>query len=69
MRIPLLLIALLLPAAGCAPVTADRLPVCDGRARRPANPHGSVLLPPSSTVPETATETSTPAGDAPGGCA
>lgn len=69
MRIPLLLIALLLPAGGCAAITGDPLPVCDGRARRPANPYGSVLAPPSLTEPETATETSTPADGAPGGCA
>ncbi|MFK4056842.1 hypothetical protein [Brevundimonas sp. NPDC046655] len=69
MRIPLLLIASLLAAGGCAAITADPLPVCDGRTRRPANPYGSVLAPPSPTAPETATDISTPAGGAPGGCA
>jgi len=69
MRIPLLLIALLLPAGGCAAITADPLPVCDGRARRPANPHGSVLLPPSPTALETPAKTLPPAGGATGGCA
>jgi hypothetical protein len=46
MRSPLLLAALLPLVGGCASLTADRPPVCDGQARRPANPYGSVLLPP-----------------------
>ena len=33
-----------LALAGCA-ASAQRLPVCDGQARRPANPSGSVLAP------------------------
>ncbi|MET3835202.1 hypothetical protein ABIB58_000521 [Brevundimonas sp. UYEF29] len=49
----LLLLAALLPlVGGCASLTADRLPVCDGQARRPANPHGSVLLPAAPPAPE-----------------
>lgn len=49
----LFLIAALLPlVGGCATLTADRLPVCDGQARRPANPYGSVLLPPAPPAPE-----------------
>ncbi|MGX5636854.1 hypothetical protein ACWKV8_10760 [Brevundimonas diminuta ATCC 11568] len=51
MRTPLLLAALLPLVGGCASLTADRLPVCDGQARRPANPHGSVLLPPAVEQP------------------
>ncbi|WP_303699550.1 hypothetical protein [Brevundimonas naejangsanensis] len=47
MRTPLLLAALLPLVGGCASLTADGLPVCDGQARRPANPYGSVLLPPA----------------------
>lgn len=54
MRTPLILAALLPLLGGCAALTADRLPVCDGQARRPANPYGSVLLPPASVEPEPA---------------
>lgn len=50
MRTPFLIAALLLLIAGCAPLAADRLPTCDGQARRPANPHGSVLLAPVPAV-------------------
>jgi len=52
MRTPLLLAALLPILGGCAALTAERLPVCDGQARRPANPHGSVLLPPAPPAPK-----------------
>lgn len=38
-----LLLIVLLAAGGCATLAAERAPVCDGRHRRPANPHGSVL--------------------------
>lgn len=41
--IPLTLAAALL--GGCALTGGDRLPICDGKHRRPANPNGSVLLP------------------------
>lgn len=34
----------LLALSACAPlVPGERAPICDGRERRPANPHGSVL--------------------------
>lgn len=36
---------------GCALIGDDTLPVCDGKHRRPANPNGSVLLPPPSAEP------------------
>ena len=39
---PLLALALALAAGACA--SDPRLPVCDGRHQRPANPQGSVLL-------------------------
>lgn len=52
MRTHLLLAALLPLVGGCASLTADRLPVCDGQARRPANLYGSVLLPPAPPRPE-----------------
>jgi hypothetical protein len=38
-----ILILLALSASGCATSSAKDLPVCDGKHRRPANPHGSVL--------------------------
>jgi len=73
MRTPLLLATLLPLVGGCATLTADRLPVCDGQARRPANPYGSVLLPPALAAPETAADpvgsSAAPADSATGGCA
>ena len=73
MHKPLLLAALLPLVSGCATLTADRLPVCDGQTRRPANPHGSVLLPVAPAALEPAPlhpETATPDAGAPtGGCA
>ena len=73
MRTPLLLAALLPLVGGCATLTADRLPVCDGQARRPANPYGSVLLPPALAAPEPTADpvgtSTTPADSATGGCA
>nr|WP_313391192.1 hypothetical protein [Brevundimonas diminuta] len=30
---------------GCASLPGPDLPTCDGAARRPANPHGSILSP------------------------
>ncbi len=73
MRTPLLLATLLPLVGGCGTLTADRLPVCDGQARRPANPYGSVLLPPASAAPEPAPDpvgsSAAPADSATGGCA
>lgn len=73
MRTPLLLVAFLLLIGGCATLTADRLPVCDGQARRPANPYGSVLLPPAPAAPEQAADPAAsseiPTDGATGGCA
>lgn len=73
MRTRLLLAALLPILAGCASLTANRLPVCDGQARRPANPYGSVLLPPAPAAPEPAADpvdsSESPTGGATGGCA
>lgn len=61
----LLLVALALVSAGCAHRDPPA-PVCDGLARRPANPHGSVLVPDAAppVLPPSATPT---AGS--GGCA
>jgi len=36
---------LILGLAGCAAPALVAGPICDGKARRPANPHGSVLNP------------------------
>lgn len=44
LRLLLILSCLL---AGCATGRVDPAPTCDGRDRRPANPYGSILLPPS----------------------
>lgn len=40
-----LTLTLALAASACASTKADKLPVCDGKNRRPANLHGSVLGP------------------------
>ena len=47
MTIPRLLIlaAAATVLAGCASLGRDDARVCDGRHRRPANPHGSTLVP------------------------
>lgn len=42
LRLLLILSALL---GGCATGRAEAPPTCDGRDRRPANPHGSILVP------------------------
>lgn len=42
---------LFLLLGACAALGPDPLPVCDGQARRPANPHGSVLSPPGDPAP------------------
>jgi len=60
---PLLFAGLMLLGA-CAHRGDPALPTCDGSARRPANPHGSVLAP--QTQPPSATEAVT--SDT-GGCA
>ena len=58
----------------CASLPGPDLPTCDGRSRRPANPHGSVLspapAPPAATAPATVPEVMD-AGVPPrtGGCA
>lgn len=73
MRTPLLLASLLPLVGGCVTLTTDRLPICDGQARRPANPYGSVLLPPAPAAPEAAADSAEspelPANGATGGCA
>ena len=59
-----LLLAGLLLLAACAHRGDPALPICDGSARRPANPHGSVLTPRVERQPaEAAVDAAT------GGCA
>ncbi len=53
-----LILTLALATSACASTKADKLPVCDGKNRRPANLHGSVLGP--SATPPTAQPTATP---------
>lgn len=53
---------------GCAGLSHPDLPTCDGSARRPANPHGSILTP--SIPPATLTPAPAPLPSAStGGCA
>lgn len=51
---------------GCASLGGDDAPVCDGRHRRPANPHGSTLVP--APAPPQPSGTAPPSGPS-GGCA
>lgn len=65
---PIRLLLILASALGaCATAPDDVPPVCDGRDRRPANPHGSILLP----SPTIATDAETPPEhpSSTGGCA
>ncbi|MEN5146540.1 hypothetical protein [Brevundimonas diminuta] len=43
--------------SGCASPYRLDLPTCDGTARRPANPHGSVLSPAPTAAAQAATPT------------
>ena len=63
-----LLLAGLILLGACAHQDDPALPTCDGTARRPANPHGSVLTPRAEPRPaEAAVEAVPHAGT--GGCA
>jgi len=53
---------------GCASLSGPDLPTCDGTARRPANPYGSVLAPDSATSPQAAAATEADSAQT-GGCA
>jgi hypothetical protein len=64
MILRLMLLAAAIALTGCAHRGAS-LPGCEGSARRPANPHGSVLAP--ATTPPGQVTTTPPA--ATGGCA
>ncbi|QTN20862.1 hypothetical protein HZ989_07410 [Brevundimonas sp. AJA228-03] len=59
-----LLLAGLLLLGACAHRGDPALPTCDGSARRPANPHGSVLAPQAAPQP-----TEPAIGSGAGGCA
>lgn len=48
-RVLVLLSALSL--AACSTLSQQQAPVCDGKQRRPANPHGSVLTPSQASKP------------------
>ena len=63
-----LLLAGLLLLAACAHRGDIALPTCDGSARRPANPHGSVLAPQAQPQPVGAAAEAGPDAGA-GGCA
>jgi len=66
MSIRPLLFTVALLGAGCARPEAP-LPICDGAARRPANPHGSILTPAPDIAPvgEDGANAASPSG----GCA
>ncbi len=66
-RIPLPFLCLLgaCVLSGCASLIGADLPTCDGTARRPANPHGSILSPEPAPTAAAAVSTQTPQA---GGC-
>lgn len=60
----LILAAAATSLTGCASLGGDDAPVCGGRHRRPANPHGSTLV---AAPPQPQTSETAPASG--GGCA
>lgn len=54
MRPLVILLTFGLALAGCAATGRDKLAVCDGKHRRPANVHGSVLTPTPEAPPPAA---------------
>lgn len=52
----------------CAGLSRPDLPTCDGSARRPANPHGSILTPAAPPATSTPAPAHLPSASA-GGCA
>ena len=62
--IPLILAGL--AASACATTSASRLPVCDGKHLRPANPNGSVLDHSTSAASSAAPAPSPAPADQPG---
>lgn len=63
MTLRLILMLACASLGGCASLSGPDLPTCDGLARRPANPHGSILAPPTPVAVPAASSSST------GGCA
>lgn len=59
--LPLLLVLLL---TGCATTNTQKVAVCDGKHRRPANPYGSVL--PTAALPGESAPASAAASAKPG---
>ena len=55
----ILILAVAMGLAGCASTSGAKVPVCDGKHRRPVNLHGSVLDP--SVTPQSAPSASEPA--------
>jgi hypothetical protein len=47
MKTTSILVLVALATSGCATSPSSSLPACDGKHRRPANPHGSVLVAPA----------------------
>jgi hypothetical protein len=71
-----LILTLALATSACASTKADKPPVCDGKNRRPANPHGSVLSPAATppaaqpaAAPKAAAGPQSSLGRSQGGCA
>lgn len=62
----LMLAAAVASLTGCASLGGDDAPVCDGRHRRPANPHGSTLIAAPAPAQPQPSEAAPPSG---GGCA
>jgi hypothetical protein len=50
MKTTSILVLVALATSGCATSPSSSLPACDGKHRRPANPHGSVLVAPAPAV-------------------
>jgi type IV secretion system protein VirB7 len=59
----IVIVALATALAGCASAGGSNAPVCDGKHRRPANLHGSVLDP--AATPASPAKASEPAAAAP----
>jgi type IV secretion system protein VirB7 len=66
MKPHLILILAALAASGCASSPSGRLPVCDGKHLRPANPNGSVLDPSTPAAAPVTPSKPAPADGQPG---
>ena len=66
LRLVLILSALL---GGCATGRTDAPATCDGRDRRPANPHGSILVASTPAAPPAPAAQPNPSEPSAGGCA